>query len=351
MIGGHGFIGLHLTTELKSQNHYVVVVDALDPQVHGEFPENNSTEADEFYRRDVRQEGWWDSIQNPGEKFDAVYFLASDTGTAQSMWDSSRYVSNNLLALTNLHDLYMRRISGRENGSSLPNFDRLILTSSRAVYKSCPSDADGNPIASSESERLEPISIYGATKSAQEDILMAGFPGCSKAIIRLQNVYGPGQSSLNPYTGVVSTFVQRAVRGEELTLFSRSSVVRDFVFVVDVAKVLAQLAQYRPEDPVILNAGTGVATSIEDLAREIVEISGMNSAIKFLDSEVSKVGEVKVGLADITLASNHGYFFPTTLHDGLKKTLESASRNSVRRSPLPDIGKYVREIREKLPQI
>jgi dTDP-L-rhamnose 4-epimerase len=90
------------------------------------------------------------------------------------------------------------------------------------------------------------------------------------SILRLQNVYGPGQSLINSYTGIVSLFSQWAREGKTIPLYEDGQIVRDFVFIDDVADafVAALLAGPDRARP-ILDVGTGVASTIEDMAVSI----------------------------------------------------------------------------------
>lgn len=115
--------------------------------------------------------------------------------------------------------------------------------------------------------------MYGATKLAQEHILdvWGGSRGVPISILRLQNVYGVGQSLINSsYTGIVSLFSQWAREGRSIPLYEDGNIVRDFVYIDDVVEAIAQTILAGPTfGRPILDAGTGVDSTIGDLANVI----------------------------------------------------------------------------------
>jgi dTDP-L-rhamnose 4-epimerase len=108
-----------------------------------------------------------------------------------------------------------------------------------------------------------PTSVYGATKLAQEMILNAwalSF-GVEVGLLRLQNVYGPGQSLSNPYTGIVSLFAQLAKAGKTIPLYEDGEIVRDFVFIDDVAAAVCRMAGGVVPSGTAFDIGSGEATT------------------------------------------------------------------------------------------
>ena len=119
-----------------------------------------------------------------------------------------------------------------------------------------------------------PTSIYGATKLAQEHILRAWAVSFAvdAAILRLQNVYGPGQSVYNPYAGIVPLFALSARAGETISLYEDGEVTRDFVFIEDVAQAICRVASDGAPSDIPYDVGSGEATSIRQLATIIAGI-------------------------------------------------------------------------------
>ena len=122
-----------------------------------------------------------------------------------------------------------------------------------------------------------PTSVYGATKLAQENILSAwgGSRGVPVSVLRLQNVYGPGQSLINSYTGIVSLFSRWAREGRTIPLYEDGRIVRDFVFIDDVAEAFVATVEAGPDSGrPVLDIGSGVASTIHDMATTIAAYHG-----------------------------------------------------------------------------
>lgn len=286
--GGAGFIGSALSQKLAQQYDRWVVLDSLHPQVHasGSRPADLHESA-ELIVGDVTDPAVWDSVLS-GVKPDIIIHLAAETGTAQSLHEASRHALVNVVGTTEMLDAL-----GRAN--HLPA--HIVLSSSRAVYgegrwqktdgtvfrpgqrshaqfEAAQWDfpgATGLPSQAAESVPA-PTSVYGATKLAQENILSAwgGSHDVRISILRLQNVYGPGQSLINSYTGIVSLFSQWARDGKTIPLYEDGQIVRDLVYIEDVADAfVAVLARPDGAPLPVLDVGSGVATTIEQLAQAI----------------------------------------------------------------------------------
>jgi dTDP-L-rhamnose 4-epimerase len=288
--GGAGFIGCALSNLLAAKFERVVAVDLLHPQVHPEGKRplalNNCVE---LVEQDVVEAGILDGVV-ADLRPSVVIHLAAETGTGQSLTESTRHASVNVVGTTRLLDALCKY-------GLTP---QLILTSSRAVYGEgawrrkangdiyYPGQRDAQQLADSkwdftESDPLpfcaswtvaNPVSVYGATKLAQEHIMLAwarAFKApCS--VLRLQNVYGPGQSLKNPYTGVLTTFVKLARDQKVIPLFEDGQMVRDFVFIRDVAEAILAAIDEAPEDGArIRDIGSGLPVTIQTMAEYIAD--------------------------------------------------------------------------------
>ena len=122
----------------------------------------------------------------------------------------------------------------------------------------------GSVLALSTDKAVGPANLYGATKLAQEHILRTWTVSFAvgAAVLRLQNVYGPGQSLCNPYTGIVPLFAQLARAGERIPLYEDGEVTRDFVFVEDAARAICRAACDGTPSDFPYDIGSGEATSI-----------------------------------------------------------------------------------------
>ncbi|MGH3636076.1 MAG: NAD-dependent epimerase/dehydratase family protein, partial [Mycobacterium sp.] len=167
-----------------------------------------------------------------------------------------------------------------------------------------------------------PTNIYAATKLAQEHMLAAWAAAhdANLSVLRVQNVYGPGQSLTNPYTGVVAFFARLAREQRPLEVYEDGRIVRDFVFIDDVVDALTAAVQRPATESRCLDIGSGVATTIHELARKIAAICDAPEPTvvpKFRD------GDVRAASCDIEPAKNKLHWRPKwALEDGLHALLE-----------------------------
>jgi dTDP-L-rhamnose 4-epimerase len=293
--GGAGFIGCHVASKLIAAGDEVVVFDNLHPQVHTKQGRPASIpDAAEFVTGDVTVAENWRTLFRL-HRPDTILHFAAETGTGQSLTESHRHASVNVDGTALLIDA----LSAIQH---VP--EHFVLTSSRAVYgDGAWIDQDGSVFYVDGRSRTDleagrwdyvgptgvsaralpsiagkthptPISVYGATKLAQEHILTAWCRafGSGVSVLRLQNVYGPGQSPGNPYTGVLTLFAQLARAGKSLDIYEDGQIVRDFVHVDDVSQAIVKAVR-RPASGVrLLDIGTGAPTTIEVAARELARI-------------------------------------------------------------------------------
>ncbi|WP_254185219.1 NAD-dependent epimerase/dehydratase family protein [Nocardioides panacis] len=305
--GGAGFIGCALSPVLAGQFDRYVVLDNLHPQVHPTSARPDGLHpAAELHVGDVTSPEDWDAVLGDLRPSTVVH-LAAETGTAQSLAESSRHGRVNVVGTTEMLDAFTRI-------GHAP--DHLLLTSSRAVYgEGTWVGADGEVLRPSlrthaqlEAGRWDhgvrhlpntvaetipsPTSVYGATKLAQEHLLAswAGSHDVNLSILRLQNVFGAGQSLTNPYTGIVSLFSQLAREGKAIPLYEDGEITRDFVYITDVVSALTAALEKPPVGGVRrVDVGTGVRTTIRDLATTVAEYHGAPAPVvtgQFRDGDV-----------------------------------------------------------------
>jgi len=316
--GGAGFIGTALSSVLPDHFDRVVALDNLHPQIHesAERPADLDDRV-ELVVGDVTSAADWDELL-ADVKPTAIIHLAAETGTGQSLTEATRHAAVNVVGTTEMLDALVRH-------DLRP--DKIVLTSSRAVYgEGAWVDADGAVTypgqrtaemlesgvwdfpgltpTSFESSRVvpAPTSVYGSTKLAQEHILRSWCLAMqvTPVVYRLQNVYGPGQSLTNPYTGIVSFFAQRAKAKETIPVYEDGEIIRDFVFIDDVASSIVQGLLHSGANRDAYDIGSGEGTSIMTLARTIAEIYGAPSP------EVNGMyrnGDVRSASCDISAAT------------------------------------------------
>lgn len=290
--GGAGFIGSALSHQLASHALPFVAFDNLHPQIHETRtrPESLAEKA-ELFIGDVCVGADWERFLAQYEPVVVVH-LAAETGTGQSLTESVRHAEVNVVGTAQMLDAFSRH-------SIKPQ--RIVLSSSRAIYGEgawrgrdgavfYPGQRDAGMLERREwdfpnatalpfdarTTEARPTSVYGATKLAQEHVLASWCRSfhVPHAILRLQNVYGPGQSLNNPYTGIVPLFSRLARDGKSIPLYEDGAMLRDFVFIDDVAAAI-RLAIDAPEAvDAPLDIGTGQSISIGELARIVSQRYG-----------------------------------------------------------------------------
>ena len=330
--GGAGFIGSNLTQKLVEKGFKVTVLDNLSKQIHGE--NQNSTlyssikDIVTFIQGDVcNKSDWQKALRNQ----DAVIHLASETGTGQSMYDISRYNKVNILGTTHLLD-----ILANENHS----IKKMIIASSRSIYGEgkymCKNDGVVYPnqrqdidmakgefnlvcdecneplelLATDEDSKVHPSSIYGITKQQQEQmiLLMGKTLNIPAVALRYQNVYGPGQSLSNPYTGILSIFSTRLLNGNDIDIYEDGQESRDFVFIDDVVNATILALEKKQANNQIFNVGSGVATSVSEVANLLKSL--YNSDVKISVSGKYRFGDIRHNYADLSKIENVLGFSP-----------------------------------------
>ncbi len=327
--GGAGFIGSRLAKRLSGEGAVVTVLDNLSPQVHGESAafSDDLAAAARCVLGDVGDAALLEQLL---PDLNVVVHLAAETGTGQSMYAVERYSRVNVQGTAVLLD----RIVNRRP----PTLTKIIVASSRAVYGEgeyicgthghvfpaariatdmsagrfeprCPlCDGDVAPAPTSEAAPFAPSSFYGLTKQIQEQmvLLFAQVMGIDGFALRYQNVYGPGQSLLNPYTGILAIFSNLVRRGQGLNIFEDGQETRDFVYVDDVVSATAACTRPDLHGVMAMNVGSGVRTSVLDVAEAIVRHFGANVPVTVTGD--FRVGDIRHNYADISrIAGLVGY--------------------------------------------
>ena len=342
--GGAGFIGTRLTRHLLDLGFEVRILDNLHPQVHGQdaavAPWMRA--ACDVRVADVRDRA---AIESAVDGVDLVIHLASETGTGQSMYAVHRCVDVNVSGTAMLLEALVPHAA---------RVRKLVIASSRAVYGEgkyecgacgavyppartadalaagvwdpvCPRCAGPIEVRPTDEEsRTAPASIYGASKLSQELLASAfgaGF-GVPVAILRYQNVYGAGQSLSNPYTGILTHFYS-AIRGRRAPrVFEDGHESRDFVHVSDVVR--ATTAALSHQRPAVFNVGTGIRTTIFELAEAMCQEAGAVVAPEVVGDY--RVGDIRHCFADLTRIRGALDYHPqVTLRDGLGEFMSWAA--------------------------
>jgi len=301
--GGAGFIGHHVVKLLADSGFTVAVADNLENASARGLRTLEEAEIPVF-RVDVRDAdglGWvFDYF-----KADAVIHCAALINVEESISKPDLYADVNVRGTAVTASLAAKKGVGT-----------IVYMSSAAVY--------GQPhtLPIGESHPTEPISPYGATKLGGEHVCLSLSKslGYFKAfVLRLFNVYGPGQDYRNPYSGVIARFAAAALRGSDLEIFGDGLQSRDFIHVSDVARAALRCLD---EGAVagVYNIGSGRETSILELARSIIALTGSSSRIVHREP---RPGDIRRSVADVSRAREALGWAPTkSLGDGLRETIE-----------------------------
>jgi len=344
--GGSGFIGSSLALKLLKMGYFVRVMDNLSTQIHGTDPEksylfNRIKPYVEFQKGDVR-------IRNDWEKAlldcDTVVHLAAETGTGQSMYQIRHYTDVNIGGTAILMEILAEK---------KVQIERLIVASSRAVYGEgkyycvqhgavypdgrdekdmiaghfeprCPKCGEFVKMAMTDEEsRLKPTSLYGITKLTQEQIVltMGAALGVPSVALRFQNVYGPGQSLHNAYTGILAIFTTLLRTSKKINIFEDGKESRDFVFIDDVVRSIILALEHNKAPGKVFNIGTGIPLNVIDTANYLKEIIGGNSEITV--SGNFRLGDIRHNVADLSLAESIlGYRPDINVKVGIKRFVD-----------------------------
>lgn len=296
--GGAGFIGCGLAAELMDRlpGAHIVAVDSLHPQIHPESTRPASLPDPVDLRiMDICDGAAWRGLLRDVRPKTIIH-LAAETGTGQSLDLPTRHTHVNVTGTAVM-------LEALDESGSLP--DHILLASSRAVYGEgqwldpadgcpflpdqrtpdqqrrgefdvvAPSGEIATPLMQDHRDTpSRPTSVYGATKLAQEHVLAAWCTARSipLSVLRLQNVYGVGQSPHNPYTGIIGLFHRVAASGAPIEVYEDGQIGRDFIYIDDVARSVAAAVIDRPTRSQTIDIGSGRATTVLQAARLIADL-------------------------------------------------------------------------------
>jgi dTDP-L-rhamnose 4-epimerase len=342
--GGAGFIGARLVAALLKTDpeSNIWILDNLHPQVHGKNAKNPCFSGSvKFVRGDVADKSVMQALLKSAQP-ELIYHLAAETGTGQSYEEVSRYCEVNVTGTANLIEAV------RSESSAVTK--KIVLAASRAVYgEGGYRDSDGRvyvglprqskemscgdfsvhlpigakfpaqAIPSNATLPVAPASVYASSKLMQEYLLKQTGEGSpwKVTILRFQNVYGPGQSLRNPYTGVLSIFCSQLLEGKKLAIYEDGLTARDFIYVDDVVDALVKAGQNDLPHGATLDIGTGESVSILDVARLLMQSLSIQDD-QFTITGQFRVGDIRHACADISEAQKlMGWEPHISIEDGL----------------------------------
>ncbi|MCE2787671.1 MAG: NAD-dependent epimerase/dehydratase family protein [Bacteroidota bacterium] len=319
--GGAGFIGSYICKALLKKGHHVMVLDNLDPQIHGEHAQwpYYMPEGTENYIGDVRDR---ELVRQLLAKSDAVIHLAAAVGVGQSMYKIEHYCSVSVMGTAILLEeiipirekirkiivassmsIYGEGLYRKKSGELVMNPSTRPLAQMEAGNWELQGDNHEEliPVPVTEDKPLKPESIYAVNKRDQEEMVLA-FGKAYKipsVAFRMFNVYGAYQALNNPYTGVAAIFSNKLLNDEQPMVFEDGKQRRDFVHVEDVANAYALAIENNGGDGLAMNLGSGRSISISEIATCLAAILGKE--IKPIVTHKFRDGDIRNCFADISL--------------------------------------------------
>jgi dTDP-L-rhamnose 4-epimerase len=321
--GGAGFIGSSIALKLISKGYIVTILDNLSKQIHGVNFDDSYLyrlikDKVNFVIGDVSVRSDWEkSIRGQ----DVIIHLAAETGTGQSMYDIAKYAKVNVYGTSLLLDVLVNKKT---------NIKKVIVSSSRAVYGEgkyfCNNHGTIYPNERTESDmlngmfenrcpicgqyilseptdedsKIHPSSIYGITKQVQEQMILLSCKvlNIPAVVYRYQNVYGPGQSLANPYTGILSIFSSNLIHSQPINIFEDGEESRDFVYIDDVVDATILGIENENADYQVFNVGSGEKTSVNKVANSLKELYSSKSLLSITGN--FRLGDIRHNYADIS---------------------------------------------------
>jgi len=340
--GGAGFIGSNLALKLIRLGHNITVLDNLSPQIHGLEPQygsplyNSIKNKVNFIHGSVTSETDWRKALK-GQN--VVVHLAAETGTGQSMYEIKNYVETNISGTA-----LMLNILANEKQT----VKKVVIASSRSIYGEGKYRlANGEPVyphhrsaadmdqgdfevkynkepvflvPTDEESRIHPSSVYGITKQNQEQMIMTVCKtiGIASVAFRYQNVYGPGQSLKNPYTGILSIFSTQIRNGNNINIFEDGKESRDFVFIDDVIDATILGITKDEANNEVFNVGAGVATDVVTVAKHLIK--AYNAKVNLNITGNYRLGDIRHNYADLSKISTMlGYQPKVFFEEGVER--------------------------------
>ena len=366
--GGAGFIGSNLALSLIKKGYIVTVLDNLSNQIHGEnadksFLYKSVYDKVNFIKGDVtNREDWEKALVEQ----DAVIHLAAETGTGQSMYQIYKYTNVNIGGTALFLDIL---------ANSQHSIKKIIVASSRAIYGEgryyCSSHGEVYPLTRKEKDlmnadfecrcpicekniellsthedsKIQPQSVYGISKYNQEQLfLLTGKSLNIPAIaFRYQNVYGPGQSLSNPYTGILSIFSTQIKNNNSINIFEDGKESRDFVYIDDVVNATILGLENENANFNVYNVGTGRQVNVSHIADMLVKL--YQSKVKVNLTGNFRLGDIRHNYADLTKIHKDLNFIPKyQFEEGISKFIKWVNTQEIEENKYTD---SINELKER----
>lgn len=297
--GGAGFIGSHLAEALVARGHEVRILDNFSTGKEENI--EKIIQKIEVINGSITER---ETVEKAAEGVDCIFHQAAQISVPESIKNPARTWEINIKGTKLLFNAAVKN-----------KVKKIIYASSAAVYGNEPG------LPKTESMKTRPASPYGESKLMNEYMAQKYHQQEKISLIGLRyfNVYGPRQHPKSAYSGVISIFIEKMLKGERPVIYGDGNQTRDFVYVEDVvlANILAFESKVKNN---VYNIGSGKETSLNDLVKVINEILGTNIEPIY---EQERPGDIRHSVADIQKAKKDlGYEPRYSLKEGLKKTIE-----------------------------
>ncbi|MNZ37586.1 UDP-glucose 4-epimerase [compost metagenome] len=298
--GGAGFIGSHLCDALLDKGYAVRILDDFSTGQRGNLQVGHPRL--ELVEGDVADAGL---VTQVAAGCSAVVHLAAVASVQASVEDPVRTHQSNFIGTLNVCEAM--RVHGLR---------RVLFASSAAVYGN---NGEGESIA--EDTPKAPLTPYAVDKLASEQYLdfYRRQHGLEPVVFRFFNIFGPRQDPSSPYSGVISIFSERAVKGLPITVFGDGEQTRDFLYVGDLVQVMVQALEQPQVEEGAVNIGLNQAMSLNQLLAALEKVVGSLPAVSYV---AARSGDIRHSRADNQrLLARFEFPQATPMVEGLAKLL------------------------------
>jgi len=297
VIGGTGLIGKSFVKELLEKGYYVRIL-SRNENTQKDF--KNKLIGVEWFIGDLLDP---ETLQQPLKDVDFVFHFASTVIPQSSNINIKYDIESNLIGSINLlEQLRLNKIK------------RLIFISSGGAIYGIP-----NKIPIKENHKIEPLNSYGIVKYSIEKYLSLYkyHYGIDYCVLRVSNVFGFIDSS-KPNFNAVDTFINKAIKNEQIEIWGDGSVIRDYIHIDDLINSFFRIIEYNGLIN-IFNIGSGIGTSLNQIIKIIGNVLNKNINIKYCESRLI---DTSINILDNSLAKEQLKWYPEiTLFDGIKSII------------------------------
>lgn len=287
VLGANGFIGQNICRQLLAEGHFVIAADKADSALHSSFSQYSQVDVTKCDFKSVIS------------KVDAVIYLVSTLLPQPSNENVERDITENLIPVIHLLEAMKQSISCKKI---------VFASSGGTIYGNYDGSID-------ECSLLDPKCSYGIMKLTVEKYLSlySDLHGLKCISLRLSNPYGPGQN-INRPQGAVGIFLHKMIQNAPLEIWGDGSVVRDYVYIDDVATAFSAALDYNGHEKVF-NIGSSKGTSLNELLDLLFKLTMSKSTINYSES---RTVDVPINILSVERAKDHlGWVPSTSLTEGL----------------------------------